>query len=104
MKMSDTAVEEANHSEEEPEIVTDEDENRKKQKTATEALKKLDKGKHFIEVKGRDHLNMIFNELIENVEQIKLKNKKQSYIRSFFASKIYLFILFIVLYEKNLPS
>ena len=30
MEMSDTAVEEANHSEEEPEIVTDEDENRKK--------------------------------------------------------------------------
>ena len=27
---------------------------------------------------------MIFNELIENVEQMKLKNKKLSNIRSFF--------------------
>ena len=27
---------------------------------------------------------MIFNELIENVEQIKLKNKKQSDVRRFF--------------------
>ena len=27
---------------------------------------------------------MIFNELIENVEQMKLKNQKQSDIRSFF--------------------
>ena len=29
---------------------------------------------------------MIFNELIENVEQMKLKNQKQSDIRSFFRS------------------
>ena len=29
---------------------------------------------------------MIFNELIENVEQVKLKNQKQSGIRSFFRS------------------
>ena len=29
---------------------------------------------------------MIFNELIENVEQMKLKNKKQCDIRSFFRS------------------
>ena len=59
-------------------IVTDEDENRK---IAAEALKKLDK---VTEVHGSDHLNMIFNKLIKNVEQIKLKNQKQSDIRSFF--------------------
>ena len=29
---------------------------------------------------------MIFSDLIENVEQMKLKNQKQSYIRSFFRS------------------
>ena len=29
---------------------------------------------------------MIFNELIENVEQMKLKNQKQSVIRSFLRS------------------
>ena len=29
---------------------------------------------------------MIFNEVIENVEQMKLKNQKQSDIRSFFRS------------------
>ena len=56
------------------EIVTDEDENRKI--TAIEALKKLDEVKYFIEVKGSNHLNIIFNELFENVEQMKLKNKK----------------------------
>ena len=51
--------------------VTDEDENRKI--TAREALKKLDEVKNFIEVKGSHHLNLIFNELIENVEQMTLK-------------------------------
>ena len=74
IEMSNAAVAEANQSEEEPEIVTDEDENRKI--TATEAL----------EVNRSDHLNMIFYELIENVEQMKLKNRKQSDIRSFFRS------------------
>ena len=39
--------------------------------------------KTFIEANGSDHLNMIFNELIENVEQMKLKNQKKSDIRSF---------------------
>ena len=53
------------------EIVTDEDENRKI--TATEALKKLDEVKNFIEVKGSNHLNMIFDELIEYMEQMTLK-------------------------------
>ena len=66
----------------EPEIVTDEDENRKI--TAAEALKKLDEVKNSIEVNGSDYLNMIFNELIENVEQMTLKNQKQSDIRSSF--------------------
>ena len=64
------------------EIVTVDDENRKI-KTA-ETLKKLEEVRNFIEVNGRDHLNMIFNELIENVEQVTLKNQKQSDIRSFF--------------------
>ena len=69
--------------EEEPEIETDEDENRK---IAAEALKKLDEVKNFVEVNGSDHLNVLFNELIENVEQKKLKNKKRSDIRCFFRS------------------
>ena len=33
---------------------------------------------NFIEVTGSDEVNMIFRELIENVEQMKLKNQKQS--------------------------
>ena len=69
--------------EEEPEIETDEDENRK---ITAEALKKLDEVKNFVEVNGSDHLNILFNELIENVEQKKLKNKKRSDIRCFFRS------------------
>ena len=75
---------EANQSEEEQKIFTDEDENWKI--TTAEALEKLDEVKKFIEVNGSDHLNMIFNESIENVEQMKLKNQKQSDIRSFFKS------------------
>ena len=43
--------------------------------TSAEALKKLDEIKNFMEV---NHLNMIFNELNENVEKMKLKSKKQS--------------------------
>ena len=66
----------------EPETVADEDENRKI--TAAETLKKLDEVKHFIEVNGSDNLNMIFNELIENVDQVTLKNQNQSDIRSLF--------------------
>ena len=83
METSDAPAEEANQSEEEPKVLTDEGENRKK---ATEALKKLDEVKNFIEVNGSDHLNTIFNELIENVKQMKLKNQKQSDVRSFFRS------------------
>ena len=75
---------EANQSEEEQKIFTDEDENWKI--TTAEALKKLDEVKKFIEVNGSGHLNMIFNESIEKVEQMKLKNQKQSDIRSFFKS------------------
>ena len=63
--------------------MTDEDDNRK---IAAEALKKLDEVNSFIEVNGSDHLNLIFNELIENVKQIELNNQKQSDIRSFFRS------------------
>ena len=63
------------------EIVTGEDENRKI--TAPEALKKLDEVRNFTEVNGSDYLNIILNELIKNVEQMKLKNQNQSDIRSF---------------------
>ena len=65
----------------EPEIVTIEDENRKL--TMAETLKRLNELKNFIKVNGSDHLNIIFNELIENVEQVTLKNQKKSDIRSF---------------------
>ena len=57
-----------------PEIATDEDEDRKI--AAKEALKKLVEVKNFLEVNGSDHLNMIFNELIEKMEQ--MKNKKNT--------------------------
>ena len=81
--MTDAAAEEANQSEEEPVIIADENKNRKI--TAAEALKKLAEVKIFIEVNGSDHLNIIFNEVLEqNLEQMKLKNQKQSNRRSFF--------------------
>ena len=57
-----------------PDIATEEDEDRKI--AAKEALKKLVEVKNFIEVYGSDHLNMIFNELIEKMEQ--MKNKKNT--------------------------
>ena len=77
---------EANQSKDEPEIVTGVDENRKI--IAAKALKKLDEVERFIEVNRSDHINIIFNESIENVEQMKIKNKKQSDIRSLFRSYI----------------
>ena len=48
---------------------------------------------------------MTFNELIENVEPMKLKNQKQSDIRSFFDFKTY-FIYTVYSYrmKKNPPS
>ena len=64
--------------------MTHEDKNRKI--TAAKALKNLDEVKNFIEVNGSDHLNMIFNELNEKVEQMKIKNQKQNDIRSFLRS------------------
>ena len=73
-----------NQSEEEPEIVTDEDENRKI--TPAEALRKLDEVKNFIQINRSHHLNKIISESIENVEQMKPKNQKQSDIKSFFRS------------------
>ena len=66
------AVNVASQSEEEPQIVANEDKNRK---IPAKVLKKLDEVKHFIEVNGSKHLNMIFNESIENVEQIKFKTE-----------------------------
>ena len=38
---------------------------------------------NFVEDNGSNHLNIIFNELIENFVQMKLKNQKQSDIRFF---------------------
>ena len=73
METRDVAAKEANQPEEKPQIVADEDDNRKI--TAAEALKKFDKVKNFIEVSGSDHLSRIFNELIEKVEQMKVKNQ-----------------------------
>ena len=73
METGDAAAKEANQSEEEPEIVTDEDKNKKI--TAAEALWKLDEVENLIDVSASDHLNMIFNELIEKVEHVKLKNQ-----------------------------
>ena len=65
-------------------MVTDEDENRKI--TTAEALKKPNEMKNFIKINGSNHLYMIFNDLVENVKQMKLKNKKQINIRNFFRS------------------
>ena len=73
METSDAATKEANQSEEESEIVTGEEKNKKI--TASKALKKLAKAKNFIKTNESDHLNMIFKGLIENVEQMKLKNQ-----------------------------
>ena len=73
METSDAAAQEANQSEQESEIVTDEYKNRKI--IAAEVLKKINEVKNFIKVNGSDHLNMIFNELIENAEKMKLKIK-----------------------------
>ena len=84
IETSNAAAEEANQSKEEREIVTNEDENRKI--TASEALKKFDEAKNFIEVNGSDYLNVIFNKVIENLEQMKLKNQKQNDIRSLLRS------------------
>ena len=74
METSDAAAKEANQSEVEREIVIDEDENKKI--TAAETKKKLDEVKNFIEIIESDHLNMIFIELIENMEQMRLKNQR----------------------------
>ena len=42
--------------------------------TAAESLKKLDEVKNSTKVNGSNHFNMMFNELIENTQQVKLKN------------------------------
>ena len=78
------AADEANQSEEEPEIVTDEDENWKI--TSGDVLKKFSEVKNFIEVNGSNYLKIIINVFIENLEQMKNKNHKQSDIRSFIKS------------------
>ena len=40
--------------------------------------------RNVIDVNESEHLDMIFKELIENVEQVEFTNQKQSDIRSFF--------------------
>ena len=53
------------------------------------------------EVNGSDHLNMIFNELIENVEQMKVKNQKQISLDL----KIYfIYIVYSYRMKNNPPS
>ena len=86
---------EANQSKEEPERVTDVDENRK-----ITAAEKLDEVKNFIEVNRSDNMNIIFNNSIENVGQMKLKNQKQSDIRSFFRSYISFMLLTLIVRKK----
>ena len=88
-------VKEANQSKEEPERVTDVDENRK-----ITAAEKLDEVKNFIEVNRSDNMNIIFNNSIENVGQMKLKNQKQSDIRSFFRSYISFMLLTLIVRKK----
>ena len=85
-------------------MVTDEDENRKI--TAAEALKKLDEVKKFKEVNRSDHLNIIFNKLIENVDQMKFKNLKK-----FKSSKVpwdfkiyFIYTVYSYRMKKNPPS
>ena len=87
----------ANKSKEEPERVTDVDENRK-----ITAAEKLDEVKNFIEVNRSDNMNIIFNNSIENVGQMKLKNQKQSDIRSFFRSYISFMLLTLIVQKKIL--
>ena len=52
-----------------------------------------------MEVNRSDHLNMIFNPLIEKVEQMKLKSQKQSDIRSFL--RYILFVVFTRVVQKK---
>ena len=87
METSDAAAQEANQSEQESEIVTDEYKNRKI--IAAEVLKKINEVKNFIKVNGSDHLNMIFNELIENAEKMKLKIKNKVILEVSLDLKIY---------------
>ena len=51
--------------------------------------------KNFVEVNGSDHLNIIFNELIENLETVNLKIKNKTILEvSLDLKYIFLFILF----------
>ena len=66
----------------------------------------FDEAKNFIEANRNDHLNKIFNELIENVEQVKLKNRKKVILEISLDLKIY-FIFIVYSYhmkKKNPPS
>ena len=103
METSDAAAQEANQSEQESEIVTDEYKNRKI--IAAEVLKKINEVKNFIEVNGSDHLNMIFNELIENVEKMKLKIKNKVILEVSLDLKIYfIYTAYQCRMKKSPPS
>ena len=60
----------------------------------------FDEAKNFIEANRNDHLNMIFNELIENVEQVKLKNRKKVILEISLDLKIY-FIFIVYSYHMK---
>ena len=81
------AAKAVNQYETEPQTVADEDKNRKA--TAAKALKKLDKIKNFIGVNGSNHLNITFNETIENVEQMTLKIQRKVTLEVSLVLKIY---------------
>ena len=64
----------------------------------------FDEAKNFIEANRNDHLNMIFNELIENVEQVKLKNRKKVILEISLDLKIYfIFIVYSYHMKKKIP-
>ena len=64
----------------------------------------FDEAKNFIEANRNDHLNMIFNELIENVEQVKLKNRKKVILEISLDLKIYfIFIVYSYHMKKKSP-
>ena len=89
------AAEEANQSQEEPEIAQDEDENRKI--TTAEELK----SKKIHRSQQNRPFKHVFNKLIESVEQMKLNNKKVI-IEGYLDLKIY-FIYTVYLYRmKNI--
>ena len=52
--------------------------------TASEVLDSLDAVKYFAEIHGDKQVNVMLNELIEEVETIKLQNARESTFHMFF--------------------